>query len=235
MKLQSGKLSGGEGAPAEPYSRRVEIVTSEERGRVAEEADSMSEADISARLVGDIRAGDRRAEQAMAERYGRGLLYLLRRQCGDPDLALDLRQDTLRIAIEKLRAEALTDPTKLSAFLRAIAMNILTAHRRKDTRRATYTNSDTIDVTADDRRGPYDNVSSQQVQAAVRSLLEELKTPRDREILRRVYLEEDDKDDICADFGIDSAHFSRVLFRAKQRFRELLTQAERRGRLRSVT
>jgi RNA polymerase sigma-70 factor (ECF subfamily) len=202
---------------------------------VAEEADSMSEADISARLVAGIRAGDRSAEQAMAERYSRGLLYLLRRQCGDPDLALDLRQDALRIALEKLRAEPLTDPTKLSAFLRAIAVNILTAHRRKDTRRATYTNSDSIEAAADERRGPYDNVSGEQVQTAVRALLEELKTPRDREILRRVYLEEDDKDEICADFGIDAAHFSRVLFRAKARFKELLVQAERRGRLRSVT
>ena len=33
------------------------------------------------------------------------------------------------------------------------------------------------------------------------------------------------KSAICAALGVDSAHYNRVLFRAKQRFRELLTSA----------
>lgn len=201
---------------------------------MADAADSTQEPRISAELVADIRAGERHAEQAMIERYGRGLLYLLRRRCGDNELALDLRQDTFRIAIEKLRAESIADPAKLAAFLRGIALNLLSAHHRKAARRATTPDSDSVEATADEGRGPYDNVSSAQAQAAVRSLLAELKTPRDREILTRFYLEDEDKDVICADLEIDGAHFSRVLFRAKQRFRELLTEAERRGRLRLV-
>jgi RNA polymerase sigma-70 factor (ECF subfamily) len=46
-----------------------------------------------------------------------------------------------------------------------------------------------------------------------------------------VYVKEEEKDEICARLGIDSTHFNRVLFRAKQRFRELLVQ---RGRMRLV-
>ena len=45
--------------------------------------------------------------------------------------------------------------------------------------------------------GPFDNVSRQQVSAAVGVLLDELGTPRDREILTRVYLRDEDKDDVC--------------------------------------
>ena len=65
----------------------------------------------------------------------------------------------------------------------------------------------------------------------MRALIEELPTPRDREILMGVYVREEDKDEICARLGIDSTHFNRVLFRAKQRFRELLVQ---KGKLRLV-
>ena len=47
---------------------------------------------------------------------------------------------------------------------------------------------------------------------------------RDREILRRYYLSDDDKQRICQDLQLTSAHFDRVLFRAKQRMRELIDQ-----------
>jgi len=78
---------------------------------------------------------------------------------------------------------------------------------------------------------PFDHVSSEQVQRIVRTLLGELAVPRDREILVRTYLKDEDKAAICEKLGIDSAHYNRVLFRAKQRFRELLVSAAARGRL----
>ena len=65
-------------------------------------------------------------------------------------------------------------------------------------------------------------------------MLDELPVQRDREILLRFYLNDEDKDSICAGLGVDSTHFNRVLFRAKERFRELVVVAERRGRLRLV-
>ena len=102
------------------------------------------------------------------------------------------------------------------------------------TRRATTADSDAIDLAADPTAGPAENVSTEQIRAAVRGLLDELPVQRDREILLRFYLNDEDKDSICAGLGVDSAHFNRVLFRAKERFRELVLVAERRGRLRLV-
>lgn len=201
---------------------------------MAEEAHTAAEAQASARLVAAIHAGERGAEDEMVERYGRGLLYVLRRRGGDPELALDLRQDTFRIALEKLREAPLEEPERLAAFLRGVALNLLTAHWRKQQRRATMADSAEVERAAHEAPGPEGDVSSAQEQQAVRGLLEELPTPRDREILRRVYLLEEDRERICDDLGIDSVHFSRVLFRAKQRFRSLLEAAERKGRLRLV-
>jgi len=198
------------------------------------EGEGEAEREIATDLVTRIRNGSRDAEDAMVRRYGPGLLYLLKRRARDPELALDLRQDTFRVAIERLRRSALEEPEHLAAYLRAVALNHLIAQRRKDTRRATTADSDAIETVADERGGPFENVSREQVRAAVGTLLHELGTPRDREILTRVYLKEEVKDAICAELGVDSVHFNRVLFRAKQRFRELLERAERRAKLRLV-
>ena len=57
---------------------------------------------------------------------------------------------------------------------------------------------------------------------------------RDREILRRFYVEEEDKDSICKDLKIDGTHFNRVLFRAKARFREAILRSRGGGTLQVV-
>jgi RNA polymerase sigma-70 factor (ECF subfamily) len=55
----------------------------------------------------------------------------------------------------------------------------------------------------------------------VRAVLGDLPTERDRQILFRFYIAEDDKERICRDLGLTHEHFNRVLFRARERYREL--------------
>ena len=47
---------------------------------------------------------------------------------------------------------------------------------------------------------------------------------RDRQILLRFYIAEEDKDRIAADYGLSSLQLNRVLHRARQRYKELLTR-----------
>jgi RNA polymerase sigma-70 factor (ECF subfamily) len=199
-----------------------------------DEPEDQLEARISVELAQRIGAGDRAAETALVERYARGVLYLLKRRTRDPELALDLRQDAFRIGIEKLRAKEIADPARVGAFLRGIAVNLAIGDLRKNVRRATTADSDAVELIADPDAGPAERVSSEQIRAEVRRLLDELPVERDRQILLRFYIEDEDKESICAALGVDSAHFNRVLFRAKQRFRELLERAEKRGGLRLV-
>ncbi len=196
--------------------------------------DQHQEARISADLAQRIGRGDRSAEGELFERYGRGVLYLLKHKTRDPELALDLRQETFRVAIENLRAHGLQEAERIGAYLRGIAVNLAIADARKTIRRATTADSDAVELIADPGSSPAENVSREQTRDAVRALLDELPVQRDREILLRFYLEDEDKDSICAGLGVDSAHFNRVLFRAKQRFGELVARAEQRGRLRLV-
>lgn len=198
------------------------------------EDQDQEEARISIELSGRIGAGDRAAEAQLVERYARGVLYLLKRRTRNAELALDLRQETFRIAIEKLREREITEPERVGAFLRGIAVNLAIADHRKTARRATTADSDAVELAADAAEGPADIVASEQTRAAVRALLDEMSVARDRDILIRFYIEDEGKDSICVALGVDSAHFNRVLFRAKQRFRELLERAEKRGGLRLV-
>jgi RNA polymerase sigma-70 factor (ECF subfamily) len=192
------------------------------------------EAKLSTELVRRIGAGDRRAEEDLVRRYQRGLVYLLRRRTRDSELALDLAQDALQITIEKLRRGPIEQADRLGAYLRGTALNLANAQVRKSVRRATTADSAVVELVADEAAGPFDRVSSEQVQRLVRTLLEDLPVQRDREILVRTYLKDEDKSSICAALGIDSAHYNRVLFRAKQRFKELLTTAAGGSRLHVV-
>lgn len=201
---------------------------------MVETPDHALEAQISAELVKRIAEGDRRAEEELVRRYQRGLIYLVRRRTRDPQLALDIAQDTFRIAIEKLRQSPIDQVERLGAYLRGTALNLASADVRKNVRRATTADSDAVDAAADHTAGPFDNVSKEQVQLIVRRLLAELPVQRDREVLIRTYLEDEDKSSICESLGIDSAHYNRVLFRAKQRLRELLTSAASQRGLRVV-
>lgn len=197
-----------------------------------EDQQEQQEARASIELAQRIGAGDRAAETQLVERYARGLLYLLKRRTRNAELALDLRQETFRIAIEKLRAREITEPERVGAFLRGIAVNLAIADGRKTARRATTADTEAVELVPDPDDGPAEAVASEQTRAAVRALLAELSVARDRDILVRFYIEDEDKDSICMALGVDSAHFNRVLFRAKQRFRELLERAEKRGGLR---
>lgn len=180
------------------------------------------EAEIAADLVRRVQRGDPRAENELVERYSRGLLFFLRRTTHDATLSEDLHQETFRIALERLRGGGLDDPEKLSGFLLRTARNLFIGHYRKRTRRNEVQEpEEPIDPPAEGP-GQLDVLLRHEQTTAVQRLIRELPTDRDRQILLRFYVGEEDKEAICADLGLSSLHFNRVLFRARQRFKDLL-------------
>ena len=63
-------------------------------------------------------------------------------------------------------------------------------------------------------------VAARQMEVKVREILNEM-SDRDRRILRAVFLEELDKDDVCREFGVDRDYLRVLLHRAKQSFKSL--------------
>jgi RNA polymerase sigma-70 factor (ECF subfamily) len=189
-----------------------------------------TEAEVAADLARRIAAGDAAAEAELVQRYSRGILYLLRRLGAPPELADDLHQETFRIVIERLRRSGLDDPAGLAAFLRGTARNLVTADRRKTARRRTDADGEGLERVVHPSPSQLSSVLLDEEAEIVRRLIGELPTDRDRQLLLRFYVAEEEKENICTDLGLDSLHFNRVLFRARQRFKELLERFESRQR-----
>jgi RNA polymerase sigma factor (sigma-70 family) len=181
-----------------------------------------SEAAEAAALVARVGRGEAAAEQAFVLRYRRGLVLLLRHWCRDPALAEDLAQEALLITLQRLRTGSLAEPEHLQAFLRRTAHNLLIAGQRRDARRQTSTLGDALPDLPDERGGPEADWTDAHLAQLVRQVVAELPVARDRELLRRHYLEDEDRESLCAEFDLDALHLNRVLHRARTRLRDLL-------------
>lgn len=184
------------------------------------------EAEAAADLVRRIGAGEPLAEGELVGRYSRGLLFHLRRMTGDPSWSDDLHQETFRVVIERLRSGGIAEPGRLAGFVLATGRNLFLGGWRKQKRRG---ERDAPDAAAIDPPDPAPGQLTRLVREEeirkVRRLIGELGTDRDRQILFRFYVAEEEKENICSDLGLSSLHFNRVLFRARQRFRELMEAA----------
>ena len=178
--------------------------------------------DAESDFVARIAAGERAAEAEFVRRYQRGVLVLVRRHCrpGDP-IVEDIAQDVLARVLERLRAGAIRDATALPAYVQTTIVYATTAEYRN--RKPTEAVEKIAQLPGND--SPVNRVALDQLRQTLTALLAELPLARDRELLTRFYLDEEDKDDVCRHLGIDMAHFRRVAFRARERFRELLDRA----------
>ena len=79
-------------------------------------------------LVGAIRGGDRQAFAQLYDRYAPAIHAFCSRMLNEPHTAADATQDTFVVAAQRL--DQLRDPTRLRAWLYAIARNECTRHGR---------------------------------------------------------------------------------------------------------
>ena len=199
------------------------------------EATHNEERKVAANLVTLVKQGDRAAETEMVERYSRGLRFLLRRKTRDNNLTEDFLQETWAIALVKIRDNGLDNPERLAGYLCGIANNLALGEMRRVSRQRTAVNSEIVALIPDESSNPFRHASRAEVCNQVRGLLNDLKKERDREILKRFYVREEDKDSICKRLDVDSIHFNRVLYRARQRLKSIIEAADRRSHFRVVS
>ncbi len=154
-----------------------------------------------------------------------GLRALILRRVRDPEVAADILQDAAVTTLEKLRNGQIARPENVGGFLYRVALNHLRNYRRKD--RSALSSAEGLQELAEPgEESDWARVCKSQWTGAVRRVLEEMPSARDSEILMRFYLKDEDKVEICRALRLSAEHFNRVIFRARNRFRELL---ERRG------
>lgn len=165
---------------------------------------------------------DQRSVEALLVRDYPGLRRLLVRQARDPALAADLLNDAICTTLEKWRAGQIERPEQICGYVFQVALNLLRNHRRivaeRPERRA---DAETLERTPGNTAS-VDELAETGMAQRVRSLLQRLGNTRDRVILKRFYLDEESKNVICRELGLEADQFDKVLHRARARLRDLL-------------
>ena len=176
-------------------------------------------------LVKRIIAGERAAESEFVNRYSRGLRILIARHTRDQSSVDDLHQDLFRIAIERLRNGELREPEKLNGFLCGLARNLVIGYHRRSSKRLPASDEATAALKSAEP-DPSDCLLAGERVQMVHEILEGLETERQRQILQRFYIREEPKESICRDLGLSSLHFNRVLYNARERYKEIYLRRE---------
>jgi RNA polymerase sigma-70 factor (ECF subfamily) len=177
-------------------------------------------------LCARIRAGDTDAEALLIGRLQAGLRLVAHRASGgDFELARDVCQEALVILLRRLRTMGLDDPSGLEAYAAQTARNLVIAARRKNHRQRTATDLDALASLPDPRPQEPEVLASGRLGTLVRRVLAELPGDRDRTVLIRFYLREDAKSEICRDLNLTDLGFNQVIFRARNRLRQLLVRS----------
>ncbi len=166
-----------------------------------------------------LRAGDFRTQDHFVAYFTELIQIKLRSRVRSPQSIQDIRQETFARFFAALRAGKILQPERLGSFVNSMCNNVLLEHYRTGNRNDSLGDGEGRDFPA---KG-MDLVSAlatQQMEKKVREILEKL-SERDRRLLREVFLEERDKDEVCRDFGVDREYLRVLLYRAKQSFKSL--------------
>jgi RNA polymerase sigma-70 factor (ECF subfamily) len=169
--------------------------------------------------------GDPETEQHFHNYFGRLLLIKLRQRLRSPAEVLDARQETLmRVLVSLRQKRSLEHPERLGAFVNAVCNHVLLEMGRASRRTVLLddVSNPEIPVPITERNPETELVTAEQ-QARVREVLDQL-PERDRRLLRQVFLDEEDKDVVCREFGVDREYLRVLLHRAKARFRQVYQQ-----------
>jgi RNA polymerase sigma-70 factor (ECF subfamily) len=172
--------------------------------------------------VDRLRDGDPSTEQHFASYFGQLLGIMLRARYLPPERVDDVRQETFRRVLTALRrVGGIREPERFGAFVNSICKNVLHENAREWFRNLAIEQDH-----SEERSKILDLESaliSQETKEKVREILGEMR-PRDRELLRAMFLEDKDKDEICLEFGVDRDYLRVLLYRAKVRFRSTFDQ-----------
>jgi RNA polymerase sigma-70 factor (ECF subfamily) len=172
-------------------------------------------------LVQSIAARTERQNQLYV-RYRRPLLQVFIQRRIARDVAEDLLQRTFLQAIKKIRNDGLDDPSKLGGYLYRTACKLATAFWRGELSRTYDSNATLIANLKDEAASLEERVGHEQLATCVRQLMEHLPVPRDREVLERFYLQEEERSEIRESLQLTELQFNQVLWRARQRFGDIL-------------
>jgi RNA polymerase sigma-70 factor (ECF subfamily) len=179
---------------------------------------SMQLCSFDAGYVESLCRGDQQTQEHFVGYFSALLQVKLRGRLQSRHAIDDVCQETFVRVFAVLRKEGgLRDPERLGAFVNSVCNNVLLE---------TYRISSRVESLDEEGRAEPPStspdaltiVSARQIREKVRGILLEM-APRDRSLLKAVFWEQRDRDEVCREFGVEREYLRVLLHRAKQQFK----------------
>lgn len=168
-----------------------------------------------------LRAGDYRTQEHFVSYFSELIrLKLGKRLHSRPEIE-DARQETFTRVLSALRRDdGVRQPERLGAFVNSVCNNVLLEHYRSASQEAPGAEEEAAANIPDPALSAVDIIANREIQRKVRHILDEL-PEKDRRLIKEVFLDERDKDEVCRDLGVDREYLRVLLHRAKKSFKSL--------------
>ena len=165
-----------------------------------------------------LRAGDVRTQEHFVCYFTELIHLKLRSKLRSPQAIEDVRQETfVRVLVAIQKEGTLRQPERLGPFVNSVCNRVLFEQYRQSGR------SDSIDEEGAPEllatgASALDSVATRQMEEQVHEILREL--PRhDRAILKAIFIDERDREQVCGEFGVDRDYLRVLLHRSKGAFK----------------
>jgi len=170
-------------------------------------------------------------EEHFTAHFSQLLFLKLRGRVRSAQLMEDMKQETFLRVLQQIRSRGGIDhPERLGGFVNSVCNNVILEFFRSEGRHPQLpeTGAEPADHTVDLEGALVDNERKRMV----RSILAEL-PGKDRAILRMVFLEEMDKDEVCATMGVTRGYLRVLLHRARERLKAVLAKRDSGAQMRA--
>ncbi len=166
-----------------------------------------------------LKSGDFRTQEHFVSYFSELIRLKLSKRMPSRSEVDDARQETFARVFAALRKEdGVREPERLGAFVNSVCNNVLLEHYRSASQEASSDDEEAGANIPDPAVSVLDIIADQQMQRKVRQVLDELEE-KDRRLIREVFLEERDKDEVCRDIGVNREYLRVLLHRAKKAFK----------------
>jgi RNA polymerase sigma-70 factor, ECF subfamily len=171
-----------------------------------------------AAYIENLRAGDLRTQEHFVGYFTELLHLKLRSRLQSPQAIEDVRQETFARVFAGLRKPgSIRQPESLGAFVNTVCTNVLFEHYRASSRSQSLDEEGAQELASKDADAHSIAVAGQS-KVKVQQILLGLSV-RDRSLLKAVFFDERDREEICSEFGVDREYLRVLLHRAKQDFK----------------
>ena len=166
-----------------------------------------------------LSSGDFRTQEHFVSYFSELIRLKLSKRLHSRSEVEDARQETFARVFAALRKpDGIREPERLGAFVNSVCNNVLLEYYRSAAQEATSDDEEAEANIPDPAISVVDIIANRQTQRNVREILDQLQE-KDRRLIKEVFLEERDKDEVCRDLGVDREYLRVLLHRAKKSFK----------------